>query len=89
MLIIQEKYISFELCSNGYELGSSNILFHYYNKNIYLMTKSSIINVRYPLNFDLDSPKNLIHLENILTLKDKRFLTIAYFIMVNKFRYFY
>ena len=53
-----EKYISFELCSNGYELGSSNILFHYYNKNIYLMTKSSIINDRYPLEFDLDSPKN-------------------------------
>ena len=53
-----EKYISFELCSNGYELGSSNILFHYYNKNIYLMTKSSIINIRYPLKFDLDSPKN-------------------------------
>ena len=53
-----EKYISFELTSNGYELGSSNILFHYYNKTIYLMTKSSIINDRYPLKFDSDSPKN-------------------------------
>ena len=53
-----EKYISFELCANGYELGSSNILFHYYNKTIYLMTKSSIINDRYPLKFDYDSPKN-------------------------------
>ena len=56
--LLIEKYISFELCSNGYELGSSNILFHYYDKNIYLMTKSSIINDRYPLKFDLDSPKN-------------------------------
>ena len=53
-----EKYISFELCSNGYELGSCNILFHYYDKTIYLMTKSSIINDRYPLKFDFDSPKN-------------------------------
>ena len=53
-----EKYISFELCSNGYELGSSNILFHYYDKNIYLMTKSSINNNRYPLKFDSESPKN-------------------------------
>ena len=53
-----EKYISFELCSNKYELGTSNILFHYYNKTIYIMTKSSNINYRYPLKFDTDSPKN-------------------------------
>ena len=55
---IIEKYISFELCSNEYELGSSNILFHYYNKKIYIMTKSSYFNGRYPLKFDLNSPKN-------------------------------
>ena len=53
-----EKYISFELCSNKYELGTSNILFHYYNKTIYIMTKSSNINYRYPLKFDTNSPKN-------------------------------
>ena len=53
-----EKYISFELCSNEYELGSSNILFHYYNKEIYIMTKSSCYNDRYPLKFDSNSPKN-------------------------------
>ena len=53
-----EKYISFELCSNGFELGSSNILFHYFNKKIYIITKSSNINDRYPLIFDSDSPKN-------------------------------
>ena len=52
-----EKYISFELCSNGYELGSSNVLFHYYDKTIYIMTKSSIIDDRYPLIFDSQSPK--------------------------------
>ena len=55
---IIEKYISFELCSNEYELGSSNILFHYYNKEIYIMTKSSCYNDRYPLKFDSNSPKN-------------------------------
>ena len=55
---IIEKYISFELCSNEYELGSSNILFHYFNKKIYIMTKSSCYNDRYPLKFDLNSPKN-------------------------------
>jgi hypothetical protein len=53
-----EKYISFELCSNGYELGSSNILFHYYNKTIYIMTKSSKYNNRYPRLLDNNSPKN-------------------------------
>ena len=53
-----EKYISFELCSNEYELGSSNILFHYFNKKIYIMTKSSCYNDRYPLKFDSNSPKN-------------------------------
>ena len=53
-----EKYISFELCSNEYELGSSNILFQYYNKSIYIMTKSSYTNSRYPKKFDSDSPKN-------------------------------
>ena len=55
---IIEKYISFELCSNEYELGSSNILFHYFNKKIYIMTKSSCNNYRYPLKFDSNSPKN-------------------------------
>ena len=55
---IIEKYISFELCSNEYELGSSNILFHYFNKKIYIMTKSSCYNDRYPLKFDSNSPKN-------------------------------
>ena len=53
-----EKYISFELCSNEYELGSSNVLFQYYNKSIYIMTKSSYTNDRYPKKFDSDSPKN-------------------------------
>ena len=55
---ILEKYISFEFCSNGYELGSSNILFHYYNKTIYIMTKSCLYNSRYPKIFDFNSPKN-------------------------------
>ena len=55
---IIEKYISFEFCSNGYELGSSNILFHYYNKTIYIMTKSCLYNSRYPKIFDFNSPKN-------------------------------
>ncbi len=55
---IIEKYISFEFCSNGYELGSSNILFHYYNKTIYIMTYSSFSNSRYPKKFDINSPKN-------------------------------
>jgi len=53
-----EKYISFELCSNEYELGSSNILFHYYNKKIFIITKSSFFNDRYPLKFDSNSAKN-------------------------------
>ena len=53
-----EKYISFEFCSNGYELGSSNILFHYYNKTIYIMTYSCLYNNRYPKIFDINSPKN-------------------------------
>ena len=53
-----EKYISFELCSNEFELGSSNILFHYYNKSIYIMTKSSFFNNRYPLKFDSNSSNN-------------------------------
>ena len=53
-----EKYISFELCCNEYELGSSNILFHYFNKNIFIMTKSSNYNNRYPKIFDSNSPKN-------------------------------
>ena len=57
-----EKYISFELCSNGYELGSSNILFHYYNKTIFIMTKSSKYNNRYPKIFDSNSPKNCDYL---------------------------
>ena len=55
---IIDKYISFELCSNGYELGSSNILFHYYNKTIFIMTNSSMYNNRYPKIFDINSPKN-------------------------------
>ena len=55
---LMEKYISFELCSNGYELGSSNILFHYYNITIYIMTKSSKYNNRYPKILDNNSPKN-------------------------------
>jgi hypothetical protein len=55
---IIEKYISFELCSNEYELGSSNILFHYYNKKIFIITKSSFFNDRYPLKFDSNSAKN-------------------------------
>ena len=53
-----EKYISFELCSNEYELGSSNILFHYYNKKIFIITKSSFFNDRYPLKFDSNSAEN-------------------------------
>ena len=53
-----EKYISFELCSNEYELGSSNILFHYYNKKIFIISKSSFFNDRYPLKFDSNSAKN-------------------------------
>ena len=53
-----EKYISFELCSNEYELGSSNILFHYYNKKIFIITKSSFFNDRYPLKFDFNSAEN-------------------------------
>ena len=53
-----EKYISFELCSNEYELGSSNIVFHYYNKKIFIITKSSFFNDRYPLKFDSNSAKN-------------------------------
>ena len=57
-----EKYISFEFCSNGYELGSSNVLFHYYNKNIYIMTKSSRYTDRYPKVFDNNSPKNCDYL---------------------------
>ena len=59
---IIEKYISFELCSNGYELGSSNILFHYYNKTIFIITKSSRYNNRYPKIFDNNSPKNCDYL---------------------------
>ena len=59
---IIEKYISFEFCSNGYELGSSNILFNYYNKSIFIMTKSSKINNRYPRIFDIISPKNCDYL---------------------------
>ena len=53
-----EKYISFELCSNEYELGSSNILFHYYNKKIFIISKSSFFNDRYPLKFDSNSAEN-------------------------------
>ena len=59
---IIEKYISFELCSNGYELGSSNILFHFYNKTIFIMTKSSTIDNRYPKIYDSNSPKNCDYL---------------------------
>ena len=69
-----EKYISFELCSNGYELGSSNILFHYYNKTIYIMTKSSKSNNRYPKVFDSNSPKNcdyLLVFPNIINSNDQ------------------
>ena len=57
-----EKYISFEFCSNGYELGSNNVLFHYYNKTIYIMTKSSRYTDRYPKVFDNNSPKNCDYL---------------------------
>ena len=59
---IIEKYISFELCSNGYELGSSNILFHFYNKTIFVMTKSSTYDNRYPKIYDSNSPKNCDYL---------------------------
>ena len=59
---IIEKYIKFEFCSNGYELGSSNILFQYYNKTIYIMTKSSRINNRYPKIFDINTPKECDYL---------------------------
>lgn len=59
---IIEKYISFELCSNGYELGSSNILFHFYNKSIFVMTKSSTYENRYPKINDSISPKNCDYL---------------------------
>ena len=59
---IIEKYISFELCSNGYELGSSNILFHFYNKTIFVMTKSSTYENRYPKIYDSNSPKNCDYL---------------------------
>ena len=66
-----EKYISFELCSNEYELGSSNILFHYYNKKIFIITKSSFFNDRYPLKFDSNSAKNYDFL-------------LVFFVVVNK-----
>ena len=59
---IIEKYIKFEFCSNGYELGSSNILFQYYNKTIYIMTKSSRISNRNPKIFDINTPKNCDYL---------------------------
>ena len=57
-----EKYLHFELCSNGYELGSSNILFHFYNKKILIITKSSLFQTRYPKKFDLITTINIDYL---------------------------
>lgn len=53
-----EPYLKVILTSSGYELGSSNILFEFYNKKLSIMSKSSLFEFRYPKEFDWESLKN-------------------------------
>ena len=48
-----------ELTSNGYELGSSNVTIHYFNKRICVLTKSSLFSYRYPKKFDYEHIRNV------------------------------
>ena len=64
-----ETQISFQLISNGYELGTSNIIIKYFNKKILILTKSSLFENRYPKEFDLNNSKNcdfLLKFPNII-----------------------
>ena len=64
-----EAPISFQLISNGYELGTSNIIIKYFNKKILILTKSSLFENRYPKEFDLINSKNcefLLKFPNII-----------------------
>ena len=57
--IFIHPHLSFKLLSSGFSLGSSNVYFEYYNKNIGVITKSSLISYRYPKPFDVDIFKDL------------------------------
>ena len=54
-----DAFLMLELISNGYELGSSNVILHYFNKRICILTESSFFTYRYPKNFDFMSIRNI------------------------------
>lgn len=54
-----DAFLMLELIANGYELGSSNVILHYFNKRICILTDSSFFTYRYPKNFDFMSIRNI------------------------------
>lgn len=48
-----EDFLKIILASSGYNLGSSNVLFKFYNKKIIYLSKSSFYAYRYPKPFEL------------------------------------
>ncbi len=47
-----DDYLKIILGSSGYNLGSSNILFKFYNKKIVYLSKSCLYDYRYPKHFE-------------------------------------
>lgn len=53
-----QPFLKLVLSSSGYDLGSSNIIFHFFDKKISILSKWSLFKYRYPKEFDLYSLYN-------------------------------
>jgi hypothetical protein len=53
-----QPYLKLVLSSSGYDLGSSNIILHFFDKKISILSKWSLFRYRYPKEFDINSLSN-------------------------------
>lgn len=67
-----EDHLQIVMGSSGYNLGSSNVLFKFYNKKIIYLSKSAFFDYRYPKAFDyFEEIKELENTKNIGINKKK------------------